>query len=94
MLRNQNHIFQHGVISQVTPNSTKRPRRRWSHRMCSLELMVKSLLDLRQLESFAQKKNPNCLPHSRERLSTRSLQEPMVCIDICLRESVHVCKLI
>lgn len=75
-------MFQRGIISQVTPHSAKRPRRRWSHRMCSLELMVKSLLDLRQLESFAQKKSPNCLPHGRERLSTFSLQEPMVCIDV------------
>lgn len=76
--------MQHGVISQVTPNSAKRPRRRWSHRMCSLELMVKSLLDLRQLDSFAQKKN--CFPHGKDRLSTYSLQEQMVCIDICLTE--------
>ncbi|XP_018619681.1 mitogen-activated protein kinase-binding protein 1 isoform X2 [Scleropages formosus] len=30
-----------------------RPRRRWSRRMGSVELVVKSMLDLRQLESFA-----------------------------------------
>ncbi|XP_071334910.1 mitogen-activated protein kinase-binding protein 1-like isoform X2 [Trachinotus anak] len=69
-------LTKHGVISQVTPDSAKRPRRRWSHRMGSLELMVKSMLDLRQLETFAHKKNPNCPPHDRERQSTSSLQEP------------------
>ncbi|GLD59657.1 mitogen-activated protein kinase-binding protein 1-like protein [Lates japonicus] len=46
-------LTKHGVISQVTPDSAKRPRRRWSHRMGSMELMVKSMLDLRQLETFA-----------------------------------------
>ncbi|CAJ1077415.1 mitogen-activated protein kinase-binding protein 1-like isoform X2 [Xyrichtys novacula] len=60
---------------QVTPNPTKRPRRRWSNRMGSLEVMVKSMLDLRQLDSFSHKKNPNCLRHDRERQSTTSLQE-------------------
>ncbi|XP_046873401.1 mitogen-activated protein kinase-binding protein 1 [Hypomesus transpacificus] len=30
-----------------------RPRRRWSRRMSSMDLMVKSMLDLRQLESFS-----------------------------------------
>ncbi|CAB1335470.1 unnamed protein product, partial [Coregonus sp. 'balchen'] len=30
-----------------------RPRRRWSRRMDSMDLMVKSMLDLRQLDSFA-----------------------------------------
>ena len=40
--------------------------------------MVKSMMDLRQLESFAHKKNPNCPPHDRERQSTSSLQEPQV----------------
>ncbi|KAK2890339.1 hypothetical protein Q8A73_018639 [Channa argus] len=66
-----------GVISQVIPDSAKRPRRRWSHRMGSLELKVKSLLDLRQLETFGQQKNSNCTPHGTERQSTFSLQEPM-----------------
>ncbi|XP_040920240.1 mitogen-activated protein kinase-binding protein 1-like [Toxotes jaculatrix] len=70
-------LTKHGVISQVSPDSAKRPRRRWSHRMGSLELMVKSMLDLRQLETFAHKKNPNCPPHDRERQSTSSLQEPV-----------------
>ncbi|XP_070781678.1 mitogen-activated protein kinase-binding protein 1-like [Enoplosus armatus] len=68
----------HGVASQLTPDSSKRPRRRWSHRMGSLEVMVKSMLDLRQLETFAHKKNSNCPPHDRERQSTSSLQEPML----------------
>lgn len=72
--------FQRGVVSPVSPDSTKRPRRRWSHRMGSLELMVKSMLDLRQLETFAHKKKPNCLTYDRERQSASSLQEPMVCM--------------
>ncbi|XP_017157686.1 mitogen-activated protein kinase-binding protein 1-like isoform X2 [Poecilia reticulata] len=49
----------HGAVSQVLPDPTKRPRRRWSRRIGSLELMVKSMLDLRQLETFGQKKNLN-----------------------------------
>lgn len=55
--------------------------------------MVKSMLDLRQLETFSHKKNPNCPPHDRERQSTPSLQEPMVCMDLCLRERnrSHAC---
>uniref|UniRef100_A0A087X9D8 Mitogen-activated protein kinase binding protein 1 n=1 Tax=Poecilia formosa TaxID=48698 RepID=A0A087X9D8_POEFO len=48
-----------GAVSQVLPDPTKRPRRRWSRRIGSLELMVKSMLDLRQLETFGQKKNLN-----------------------------------
>ncbi|XP_030260499.1 mitogen-activated protein kinase-binding protein 1-like [Sparus aurata] len=68
----------HGVVGQVTPDSSKRPRRRWSHRMGSLEVMVKSMMDLRQLETFAHKKNPSCPPHDRERQSTSSLQEPQL----------------
>lgn len=69
----------------MAPDSSKRPRRRWSHRMGSLEVMVKSMLDLRQLETFAHKKNSPS--HDRERQSTSSLQEPMVCMDLCLRET-------
>ncbi|XP_014899605.1 mitogen-activated protein kinase-binding protein 1-like isoform X2 [Poecilia latipinna] len=49
----------YGAVSQVLPDPTKRPRRRWSRRIGSLELMVKSMLDLRQLETFGQKKNLN-----------------------------------
>ncbi|KAM9339134.1 mitogen-activated protein kinase-binding protein 1-like [Symphorus nematophorus] len=71
-------LTKHGTVGQVTPDSTKRPRRRWSHRMGSLEVMVKSMLDLRQLETFGHKKNPSCPPHDRERQSTSSLQEPML----------------
>ncbi|KAI3364429.1 hypothetical protein L3Q82_011222 [Scortum barcoo] len=71
-------LTKHGAVCQVTPDSSKRPRRRWSHRMGSLEVMVKSILDLRQLETFAHKKNPNYFPHDRERQSTSSLQEPML----------------
>ncbi|XP_054871641.1 mitogen-activated protein kinase-binding protein 1-like isoform X2 [Amphiprion ocellaris] len=65
-----------GSVSQVVPDPSKRPRRRWSHRMGSLELMVKSMLDLRQLETFAHKKSPSCPSHDRERVSTSSLEEP------------------
>ncbi|XP_005449803.1 mitogen-activated protein kinase-binding protein 1 isoform X2 [Oreochromis niloticus] len=71
-------LTKHGVVSQVTPESSKRPRRRWSHRMGSLEVMVKSMLDMRQLETFAQKKNPSCPPHDRERQSSLGLQEPVM----------------
>ncbi|XP_044026188.1 mitogen-activated protein kinase-binding protein 1-like isoform X2 [Siniperca chuatsi] len=74
-------LTKHGVVSQVTPESSKRPRRRWSHRMGSLEVMVKSMLDLKQLETFAHKKNPNFPPHDRERQSMSSLQEPMLQLD-------------
>ncbi|XP_029966677.1 mitogen-activated protein kinase-binding protein 1-like [Salarias fasciatus] len=64
-------------VSQAAPDSSKRPRRRWSHRMGSLELMVKSMLDLRQLETFSHKKNPNNPPNDRERRSTSHLQESL-----------------
>uniref|UniRef100_A0AAX7VL44 MABP1/WDR62 second WD40 domain-containing protein n=1 Tax=Astatotilapia calliptera TaxID=8154 RepID=A0AAX7VL44_ASTCA len=70
-------------LSQVIPESSKRPRRRWSHRMGSLEVMVKSMLDLTQLETFAPKKNPSCPPHDRERQSSLGLQEPVV-RSVCL----------
>lgn len=63
--------------------------------MGSLEVMVKSMMDLRQLETFANMKNPNCPPHDRERQSTSSLQEPMVCMDLYLRgrnRMLCVCK--
>ncbi|XP_060908400.1 mitogen-activated protein kinase-binding protein 1-like [Labrus mixtus] len=69
-------LTKHADASQVTPNPSKRPRRRWSNRMVSLEVMAKSMLDLRQLDSFSQKKNPNCPRHDKERQSTSSLQEP------------------
>ncbi|XP_019738145.1 mitogen-activated protein kinase-binding protein 1 [Hippocampus comes] len=36
----------------ATPVASRRPRRRWSHRRGSLELKVKSMLELRQLETF------------------------------------------
>ncbi|XP_041832683.1 mitogen-activated protein kinase-binding protein 1-like [Melanotaenia boesemani] len=69
-------LRKHGAVSLV-PDPTKRPRRRWSHRMGSLELMVKSMLDLRQLETFGHKKNSNCSSFDRERQSTISLHEPV-----------------
>ncbi|XP_053744246.1 mitogen-activated protein kinase-binding protein 1-like [Synchiropus splendidus] len=56
----------------VTPETTRRPRRQWSHRIGSMELVVKSMLDLRQLETFAHEKQP---PRDRETLSTFNLQE-------------------
>ncbi|XP_066525268.1 mitogen-activated protein kinase-binding protein 1 isoform X2 [Hoplias malabaricus] len=44
--------------------SGPRPRRRWSRRIGSMDLVVKSMLDLRQLESFAVPSSPN--KNSRE----------------------------
>lgn len=55
--------------SQVNSEPGRRPRRRWSHRV---GLMVKSMLDLRQLEAFSHRKN------HQERQSSSSLQEPVV----------------
>ncbi|XP_041927863.1 mitogen-activated protein kinase-binding protein 1 isoform X3 [Alosa sapidissima] len=59
--------------------SGPRPRRRWSRRIGNMELMVKSMLDLRQLESFAMPPSPIKTPiherHTEEQLgSTISLQ--------------------
>ncbi|KAM3842569.1 LOW QUALITY PROTEIN: mitogen-activated protein kinase-binding protein 1-like [Diretmus argenteus] len=65
---------QHGGSSPATPHAAKRPRRRWSCRIGPLELMVKSMLDLRQLESFSHKSNSR--PHGRDTQSTSSLQDP------------------
>ncbi|XP_024146352.1 mitogen-activated protein kinase-binding protein 1 isoform X1 [Oryzias melastigma] len=64
-----------GAGGQVTPDAAKRPRRRWSHRIGSLELMVKSMLDLRQLETFGPKKTTNWL--DRDKPITSSLQDSM-----------------
>ncbi|KAL6095585.1 mapkbp1 [Pungitius sinensis] len=63
-------LTKHASVSQDPPDSSKRPRRRWSHRIGPLELMVKSMLDLRQLETFAPMKSP------REGQSTSSLPRP------------------
>ncbi|TNN41782.1 Mitogen-activated protein kinase-binding protein 1 [Liparis tanakae] len=71
-------LIRHAAVAQDPPDSSKRPRRRWSHRMGSLELMVKSMLDLRQLETFGPKRKPNGSPRDRERRSTISLHEPAV----------------
>ncbi|XP_067223200.1 mitogen-activated protein kinase-binding protein 1 isoform X3 [Chanodichthys erythropterus] len=63
--------------------SGPRPRRRWSRRMGSMDLKVKSMLDLRQLESFAMPHFPSRthdvhkdlpLPRNQELSSTISLQ--------------------
>ncbi|XP_073784303.1 mitogen-activated protein kinase-binding protein 1 isoform X9 [Danio rerio] len=64
-------------------SSGSRPRRRWSRRMGSIDLKVKSMLDLRQLESFAMPlfpskshdapKNPPA-PKNQDLGSTISLQ--------------------
>ncbi|XP_073683651.1 mitogen-activated protein kinase-binding protein 1 [Garra rufa] len=60
-----------------------RPRRRWSRRLGSMDLKVKSMLDLRQLESFAMPLFPSKTqdvhkdlppPRSQELGSTISLQ--------------------
>lgn len=61
--------------------------------MGSLEVMVKSMLDLRQLETFAPKKLPSCPPPDRERGSTSSLQEPPVGLEsgVQQREKYEFC---
>ncbi|XP_038141966.1 mitogen-activated protein kinase-binding protein 1-like [Cyprinodon tularosa] len=64
-----------GAVPQIIPDPTKRPRRRWSRRIGSLELMVKSMLDLRQLETFAQKKSTNYPTQERDRQSSSSFQD-------------------
>lgn len=66
-------LFKHGAC-HVTPDPSKRPRRRWSRRMGSLEVMVKSMLDLRQLETFAHKKNGSS--NEKERQSTHKRHQP------------------
>lgn len=60
-------LFKHGVACHITPDPSKRPRRRWSRRIGSLEVMVKSMLDLRQPETFSHKKNGSF--HDKERQS-------------------------
>ncbi|XP_034143857.1 mitogen-activated protein kinase-binding protein 1 isoform X2 [Esox lucius] len=65
--------------SPITPDQSRRPRRRWSCKMGSLELMVKSMLDLRQLEAFSitgpsQKKGTDSRQRERDTGSTSSLQ--------------------
>ncbi|XP_052390682.1 mitogen-activated protein kinase-binding protein 1 isoform X2 [Carassius gibelio] len=56
-----------------------RPRRRWSSRVGSLELMVKSMLELRQLDSLSeapvQSRSSTDRPRDEERGSTSSLQD-------------------
>uniref|UniRef100_A0A671LDW5 Mitogen-activated protein kinase-binding protein 1-like n=1 Tax=Sinocyclocheilus anshuiensis TaxID=1608454 RepID=A0A671LDW5_9TELE len=54
-----NHSFVAFAITQLEMScehegSGPRPRRRWSMRLGSMDLKVKSMLDLRQLESFAK----------------------------------------
>ncbi|XP_073667593.1 mitogen-activated protein kinase-binding protein 1-like [Paramisgurnus dabryanus] len=60
-------------LSEVPP----RPRRRWSCRMGSLELMVKSMLELRQLDSLSKAQNRGRIERLgvEERGSTFSLQD-------------------
>eukprot|EP00063_Salmo_salar_P025391 XP_014000226.1 PREDICTED: mitogen-activated protein kinase-binding protein 1-like isoform X5 [Salmo salar] len=65
--------------SPLAPEPSSRPRRRWSCRMGSLELMVKSMLDLRQLEAFSitgssHKKGPASRLKASDAGSTSSLQ--------------------
>ncbi|XP_072545475.1 mitogen-activated protein kinase-binding protein 1 isoform X2 [Salminus brasiliensis] len=55
--------------------SGPRPRRRWSRRIGSVDLVVKSMLDLRQLESFATSPHKNSpVPSDLEMGSTNSVQ--------------------
>uniref|UniRef100_A0A673IZR9 Mitogen-activated protein kinase-binding protein 1-like n=1 Tax=Sinocyclocheilus rhinocerous TaxID=307959 RepID=A0A673IZR9_9TELE len=86
-----NHSFVAFAITQLEMQSNScehegsgpRPRRRWSMRLGSMDLKVKSMLDLRQLESFAkpffpsktQDVHKNLPPHRNQELgSTISLQ--------------------
>lgn len=66
---------------QAAPESSRRPRRRWSPCMGSLDVMVKSMMDLRQLETFAPRKSPTGSLHGRDRQSTSSLQEATVRVE-------------
>lgn len=68
-------LFKHGVC-HVTPDPSKRPRRRWSRRMGSLEVMVKSMLDLRQLETFSHKKNGSFNEKERQSSPSQVCMEP------------------
>lgn len=63
-------------VTHVPPDATKRPRRCWSRRMGSLEVMIKSMLDLRQLETFGQKRSPSL--STDDKRSVSSLQETVV----------------
>ncbi|KAL4656482.1 mitogen-activated protein kinase-binding protein 1 isoform X2 [Arapaima gigas] len=58
-----------GETQPLAEASVTRPRRRWSRRLGSEELVVKSMLDLRQLESFAM------LPPQGAAVPTRHLRE-------------------
>ncbi|XP_013885738.1 mitogen-activated protein kinase-binding protein 1 [Austrofundulus limnaeus] len=66
-------LRKHEAITQVGPDATKRPRRCWSRRMGSLEVMIRSMLDLRQLETFGHKRNLS--PSTDDKQSVSSLQE-------------------
>lgn len=55
--------------------SGPRPRRRWSRRIGSMDLKVKSMLDLRQLESFAMPLFPSRTPDVRKKPPPRKNQE-------------------
>uniref|UniRef100_A0A6Q2XI13 Mitogen-activated protein kinase binding protein 1 n=1 Tax=Esox lucius TaxID=8010 RepID=A0A6Q2XI13_ESOLU len=75
--------------SPITPDQSRRPRRRWSCKMGSLELMVKSMLDLRQLEAFSitgpsQKKGTDSRQRERDTGSTSSLQGASVSREVFL----------
>ncbi|KAG5857176.1 hypothetical protein ANANG_G00016330 [Anguilla anguilla] len=66
----------------VLPEATgRRPRRRWSRRIGSMELKVKSMLDLRQLESFAMPSSPSkappTAPFREEELGSTTSLQPM-----------------
>ncbi|XP_049613781.1 mitogen-activated protein kinase-binding protein 1-like isoform X3 [Syngnathus scovelli] len=59
------------------PVVSRRPRRRWSRRRGSLEQKVKSMLDLRQLDTFT----PNEATNTDARSSTPNLHEPALTSD-------------
>lgn len=48
------YLLQFSDSSPACENSGPRQRRRWSRRIGSTDLVVKSMLDLRQLESFTK----------------------------------------
>ncbi len=70
-----------------------RPRRRWSCRVGSLELMVKSMLELRQLDSLSEApvQSRSCADRLRDedRCSTSSLQVTVTSVNNHLNCTEH-----
>ncbi|XP_037100854.1 mitogen-activated protein kinase-binding protein 1-like isoform X2 [Syngnathus acus] len=67
------------------PVVSRRPRRRWSRRRGSLEQKVKSMLDLRQLDTFT----PNEDTNTDARSSTPNLHEPAMTSDSPNKNLLH-----